>query len=355
VSRAIQAGDNLAFFRAASAALQPMMESHLDSMRAASEGADLVISSPVTEFTAAVAAEACGAKFALSYLVPMAPSSHYAPFVLGPRSLGMGCLNRLAHGFGNRIWWSVSKREITRLRARWGLKPQAASSTSLHRKSGGLELFGFSPTLFPKPADWTASQHVCGAWQLPATAGEVLGGDDQDPGFVQWLEDGSPPVYFGFGSMPVPDHEGFLEMAAELCEEIGMRALIGAGWNDINMKACDLPDNLAIVESVDHAWLFPHCAAVVHHGGAGTTHAALAAGVPSLIASFFADQPFWGRSIKALGAGHSMRFQDMSYDTLKRALEMTLEEAVVQRAAEMGALLKNENGTLAAVNLLERA
>jgi sterol 3beta-glucosyltransferase len=153
--------------------------------------------------------------------------------------------------------------------------------------------------------------------------------------------------------MPVPDHEAFLEMAAELCEALNLRALIGAGWTDMTMQACDLPDNLAIVEQADHAWLFPQCAAIVHHGGAGTTHAGLSAGVPNVVCSFFADQPFWGKQVKRLGVGSHLPFQNMGYASLKRALLDAMEEAVQRRAADLGGRLRQEQGTLRACEALE--
>jgi sterol 3beta-glucosyltransferase len=210
---------------------------------------------------------------------------------------------------------------------------------------------GFSPHLFPKPSDWADSIHVTGPWTLPEGAG--TGDDSRDPGFVAWLEE-SPPVYFGFGSMPVPHHEAFIEMASEICEELGLHALIGPGWNDLKMQACDLPDNLALIEQADHAWLFPQCAAVTHHGGSGTTHAAVMAGVPSVVCPFFADQPFWGRQIHSLGLGSVLPFRKISPDRLKRALLDALDEKTQAKASAMGALMRQEKGAARAVQVLER-
>lgn len=354
ITAQILAGHNKGFFDSVSKVMRPIQQQMEDDMRAACMGADLVLSSPVTQFIAESAADAAGAKFAESFLAPQAPSSQFASLGLPWGSLGLGLLNRASHAAFEAAWWSLSKNSVSGARKRWGLPALHANPAPAFRRRGGLALFGFSPEVFPRPSDWPDSHVVSGAWQLPAGTAGSGSGDEQDTGFVSWLEEGSPPIYFGFGSMPVPDHLGFLEMAAELCEEMGMRALIGAGWNDIDMKACDLPDNLAIVEQADHAWLFPQCAAIVHHGGAGTTHAGLAAGVPNLVCPFFADQPLWARQVRRLGVGGSLNFQDMSYERLKRALGNILDEPVAARAAELGSRMGAEEGTRLACEALER-
>lgn len=348
-------GSNYGFFSQMRRSMAPLSQRYTDSALAASQGADLVLSSPVTEFLALSVAEAVGAKCALSFLAPQVPSSKFSSFAFPFSSLKLPVLNRMSHWAMEFGWWRLSRAEINEARRRWGLQPWDHSPSSLFRKQGGLNLLGFSEHVFPRPCDWSVSHVITGAWVLSEADRQNQKGDHQDPGFVQWLEDGTPPVYFGFGSMPVPNHEAFLEMASELCEELGLRALIGAGWTDMTMQACDLPDNLAIVEQADHAWLFPQCAAVVHHGGAGTTHAGLTAGVPSVVCSFFADQPFWGRQVQRLGVGSHLRFQNMGYDNLKRALLDAMEEGVQQRAAELGGLLRQEKGTEAACLALENS
>lgn len=352
--RCIWEGGNLGFFLHMRKLMRPTRQAFMDSLLAASRGADMLLSSPVTEFFTPSLAEATGARCALSFLAPQSPSSHFAPMLLGADNFGLGPLNRLAHFFFESAWWGINREDVNHARRAWGLKPLSGNPSPVHRKKGGLVLFGYSPQLVPRPLDWPASHVVTGAWRLPSGASKGLASDQDDPGFLGWLEDGPPPVYFGFGSMPVPDHLEFLEMCSEICEELGLRALIGPGWNDLKMQACDLPDNLAIVEQADHAWLFPHCAAVVHHGGSGTTHAALAAGLPAVVCSFFADQPFWGRRVEGLGAGRHFRFQNISPARLRRALIDALSEPCQVRAAQAGAAMQAEQGLQAAADALER-
>jgi sterol 3beta-glucosyltransferase len=127
--------------------------------------------------------------------------------------------------------------------------------------------------------------------------------------------------------MPVLDARA-MEAIEQATSALGLRVVYGQGWSDTLA-----PDPRSIsVREVDHDWLFPRCAAVLHHGGTSTTSAALRSGVPSIVASVFADQPFWGRRVVALGAGETFRFQKLTAERLKRALEYALGEPV-RRAA----------------------
>lgn len=345
--------ENIGFFNAVNREMEPIKARFCDDALEAAKGSELVVSSPITEFLAQSVAEAAKARCVLSYLAPQYPSSHSAPFGLPIRTFYLPFLNSIGHALFERAWWGFYDKGINEARKRWGLQPQNGSPTSAFRKKGGLTLLGFSPELVRRESDWPESVVLSGAWRMPESARDSQGGDHHDAGFVQWLEDGSPPIYFGFGSMPVPDHTEFLEMVAEVTEGMGMRALIGAGWTDISMQACDLPDNLAIVESADHGWLLPQCASAVHHGGAGTTHAGLSAGIPNVVASFFADQPYWGRQVRRLGVGDSFAFRDISPARLRQALELALEEGTAQRAAELGARMGAENGAIRACEAIE--
>ncbi len=128
--------------------------------------------------------------------------------------------------------------------------------------------------------------------------------------------------------MPVLDARAMAAIE-QASSALGLRVVYGQGWSETLT-----PDPRSIsVREVDHDWLFPRCAAVLHHGGTSTTSAALRSGVPSIVASVFADQPFWGRRVVELGAGETFRFQKLSAERLKRALEHVLSEPV-RRAAK---------------------
>jgi sterol 3beta-glucosyltransferase len=124
----------------------------------------------------------------------------------------------------------------------------------------------------------------------------------------------------------------------------GQRAILQAGWG--GLSKADVPANILIVNAVPHSWLFPRMAAVVHHGGAGTTAAGLRAGVPSIVIPFFGDQPFWGRRVADLGVGTApIPRQQLNVEKLAQAIDRAVTDPVMrQRATELGAKIQAEDG-----------
>jgi sterol 3beta-glucosyltransferase len=118
-----------------------------------------------------------------------------------------------------------------------------------------------------------------------------------------------------------------------------------------------LPDTIFKLDQAPHDWLFPRVAAVVHHGGAGTTAAGLRAGRPTIICPFFGDQPFWGRRVQALGVGSKpIPQKNLTVDKLAAAIrEVTISESIQQNAAVLGEKVRQEDGIANAVSIIERA
>jgi UDP:flavonoid glycosyltransferase YjiC (YdhE family) len=111
------------------------------------------------------------------------------------------------------------------------------------------------------------------------------------------LGSGDPPVFIGFGSMPILDPAPLVDAAIEAARLAGVRVLVGAGWTELAKADATLPEYVRLTGDIDHDWLFPRCRAVIHHGGTGTTGAGLTAGRPTWIYSLFFDQPFWGTRV----------------------------------------------------------
>ena len=149
-----------------------------------------------------------------------------------------------------------------------------------------------------------------------------------------------------------PEETAVLVMAA--LAKTGQRAVLLSGWG--GLQAADLPDNVFMLKAAPHDWLFPRMAAVVHHGGAGTTAAGLRAGVPSIIVPFFADQPFWGRQVARLGVGpQPVPRQRLTVDGLAAALETAVSNPQMrQRAADLGQQIQAEDGVAKAVAIVQR-
>jgi sterol 3beta-glucosyltransferase len=134
----------------------------------------------------------------------------------------------------------------------------------------------------------------------------------------------------------------------------GRRGLLASGWG--GLEDAGRSESVFALEGAPHDWLFPRCAAIVHHGGAGTTHEALRWGRPSVICPFGVDQPFWGRQVNRLGAGPKPVAQKrLTAERLAGAIVQALDPAVAARAAEIGAAMRREGGADAAAAIVEAA
>jgi UDP:flavonoid glycosyltransferase YjiC (YdhE family) len=210
-------------------------------------------------------------------------------------------------------------------------------------------LGAYSPSLLPHPGDWPESAHVTGVLFLDAQA------DWQPPSELEaFLEAGDPPVYVGFGSMGGRHPEQMARLILEALDKSGQRGVLLTGWGGLRTEL--VPENVFVVESVPHSWLFPRMAAAVHHGGAGTTAEALRAGVPMVIVPFVLDQAFWGARVRALGLGPDPIPQKrLTADRLAEAIRTAITDASMrQRAQRCGAAVRAEDGIANAVNAVRR-
>ncbi|KAF7369006.1 Glycosyltransferase family 1 protein [Mycena venus] len=152
----------------------------------------------------------------------------------------------------------------------------------------------WSPALVPKPADWASHIDVCGFFFRGPP--NYTPSEDIDA----FLRAGPPPIYIGFGSIVIDDPKQMSALILDAIQATGVRAIISRGWSKLDGPP--LP-NVLYIGDCPHEWLFKYVAAVVHHGGAGTTACGLLNGRPTTIVPFFGDQPFWGNMVAASGAG----------------------------------------------------
>jgi vancomycin aglycone glucosyltransferase len=177
---------------------------------------------------------------------------------------------------------------------------------------------------------------------------------DADEEVLSWISGGSPPVYFGFGSMPVTAPNDMVAVISAACARIGARALICLGPNYIEGEWNS--DMVKVVREVNHAAVFPACRAVVHHGGAGTTAAGLRAGVASLVLWSGLDQPVWASSVAHLAVGFGRRFSESTLDSLSADLRAILSPQYAIRAEAVAQQMISPAEALArAADLLEKA
>ncbi len=171
---------------------------------------------------------------------------------------------------------------------------------------------------------------------------------------AEFLQAGAPPIFIGFGSMSPRDPAAMMQVILQALARTQQRGIILSGWGGLH--AADLPDAVYMLDSIPFSWLFPRVAAVVHHGGAGTTAAGLRAGVPSIIVPFFADQPFWGQRVADLGVGSQpIPRKQFTADRLAQAIEIAVtDQAMQQRAADLGAAIRSEDGIARAVEVIDQ-
>jgi sterol 3beta-glucosyltransferase len=216
------------------------------------------------------------------------------------------------------------------------------------RLAHGPILYGFSPSVIAPPRDWGEHVHVTGYWFLDPPSDWT-----PPPALVEFLQAGPPPVYIGFGSMSSQRPEETAALVGQALARAGQRAIMLSGWGGLHQADSD---SVFMVDSVPHAWLFPQVAAVVHHGGAGTTAASLRAGVPSIVIPFHGDQPFWGQRVADLGVGPApIPRRNLTVERLAQAIHRAVtDQPMRQRAADLGAKIRAEDGVARAVALVQQ-
>jgi sterol 3beta-glucosyltransferase len=296
-------------------------------------------------------AEKFGLPFVQAYLVPFTPTKYF-PGALLPQALPKlgGAINRFTHHVVRQMMWQGFRSADQQARQVLGL-PAAPRFGPYHsdRLRGLPVLHGFSPAVIPVPSDWDRNNHVTGYWFLEAEESWTPPAD-----LLNFLQAGAPPVYIGFGSMTTRNPEETADLVIAALKQSNQRAILLSGWSGLHKT--DLPDSVFMIDSIPHAWLFPRVAAVVHHGGAGTTAAGLRAGVPSIVIPFFGDQAFWGQRVFDLGVGpKSIPRKQLTADRLANALQSAAtDQSMRQRAADLGSKIQAEDGIARAVEIIQQ-
>ncbi|KAH6720229.1 sterol glucosyltransferase [Leptodontidium sp. MPI-SDFR-AT-0119] len=199
----------------------------------------------------------------------------------------------------------------------------------------------WSPALVPKPADWHSHIDVCGFFFRDPP--EYNPPDD----LREFLDQSPPPIYIGFGSIVIDNPENMTAIIISAIKSTGVRAIISRGWSKLDGEK--LP-NVLYLGDCPHEWLFQHVAAVIHHGGAGTTACGLLNGKPTTIVPFFGDQPFWGNMVAAAGAGPKpIPHGSLQSRNLAEAILFCLTPEASIAAQRIAEKMKTEDGVKAAV------
>lgn len=337
--------DRRGLMRTAAAFLTELGQGFADAVDG---GTDLLLLSTTTAPLGWHLAEATGTPVLGVYLQPTAPTGDFPPVVTGARSLGRPG-NRAAGRFALRMADRIAEQGAARLRERLGLPPLAASAMRRRQERARWPvLHGYSTALAPAPSDWRPGLEVVGNWWPHVDADARLPEALED-----FLDAGPRPVLIGFGSMASGEGERLGELAVRALRRAGLRGVLQSG--SAGLTAADGPDVLTVGD-VPHALLLPRMAAVVHHAGAGTSAAALRAGVPAVPVPVTADQPFWARRLAATGAATApVPFGSLTAELLADALVRAVERPAYARAARAAAEhLRAEDGAGRVLEAVER-
>ncbi|MEZ4539638.1 MAG: glycosyltransferase [Chloroflexota bacterium] len=328
----------------------PILHQATADVLAACTDTDIMLFSGVAFYAAFSVAEKLNLPFIQTYLQPVNPTREFPSIVYPTRFKGGGLFNYATHVIGGQLFWQASRPLLNDIRReRLGLRPFSFGGPFLAMLRRRLPvLLGYSPTVLPKPRDWNEAQCVTGFWFMESEPYEP----PQE--LARFLADGEPPVYVGFGSMTGNDPERLTANTLDALRLGGRRGVLLSGW--AGLADGDLPGSILRLDAVPHDWLFPRMAAVVHHGGVGTTHTALRAGVPNVVVPFFGDQPFWGDRVYALGAGPRPILQEeLTADSLAAAIRLATNDGKMRaRAADVGRQIQAENGVEQAVAIVNR-
>jgi len=278
-----------------------------------------------------------------------APTRELPPVALP--NLSPGLLGYFFHWLFTQTFWHVGNLGFRRLQKAdpdffdldlyWPFTPDGVRfMTPL--------LLACSPTVIPRPGDWSSPRiHIPGYFFLDSLDIHQPSAELDD-----FLAAGEPPVCVTFGSTIHRNAERIYRSVFEALVKTQNRAIILSGWSD--MGSLDLPDDILLMDSAPHDWLLPRCKAVIHHGGAGTTAAGLRSGIPNLVVSFAADQPFWGARVHAIGAGPlPIPVKKLTVEKLVGALAEADEDALRNSAQAVGRKIRAEDGVGNSVKIIE--
>jgi len=306
------------------------------------DGADVLISGPQFEQPVANVAEHYDIPMAVLHFFPVRAHGQLVSFVPAP-------LIRSAMTANDWLNWRGMNRAEDAQRRELGLSKAKSPAAQRITERGSLEIQAYDEVCFPglaaEWAKWKGQRPFVGALTMEQPT-------DNDEEALSWIAAGTPPIYFGFGSISVESAADMLAMIAAACAQLGERALVCSGGTDYS----DLPhfEHVKVVSVVNFAAIFPACRAVVHHGGGGTTATGLRAGVPTLALWTLPDQPLWGAAVKRLKVGGARRFSTTTEKSLVADLRTILAPQYATRSREIATrMTKSTESVAAAADLVE--
>jgi vancomycin aglycone glucosyltransferase len=314
-----------------------------ETIAVAARGCDVIVGATALQIAARSVAEILAVPYVFAAFCPrVLPSSLHPPIPLAM----LGDTPAPPADDYSELW----VRDARRWNETWG------AVLNSHRASAGLApvndvrshiltdrpWLAADPTLAPWPDSADDAVFQTGAWMIVPDERPL------PPEVESFLDAGTPPIYFGFGSIRAPQDLNLTMIHA--ARAVGRRAIVSRGWADLALADAE-PDCLAIGE-VNQQALFKRVAAVIHHGGAGTTTAATWAGAPQVVIPQMYDQPYWARRVHHLGIGTAHASGTPSADSLTRAIDRSLQLDVMSRAQSVASEIRSDGARVAASRVI---
>lgn len=312
-----------------------LISDQFDAVGAAAEGCDVILGANAHQYAARSIAELRVIPYVCALYAPIAIPSpdHPPPPALGEPWAPTDEATHLRRWADNLCAWNARALErVNHNRLKRGLAP---IDDVLRHNITDHPWLATDPVLAPIPATPGMTVFATGAWILTDAA-------PLPPALSAFLAAGEAPIYFGFGSMPAP--QGVGHALVDAARAVGRRAIVSQGWAELDVG--DEARDCIVIGDVNHHALFPRVAAVVHHGGAGTTAATARAAVPQVVAPMFSDQFYWASRVRALGIGTSV-VGVLTPEALASALRSALSPAVAERARAIAQELRPDGARLA--------
>ncbi len=321
-----------------------------DDFWQASQDAEAIIASP-TAINAHDCSQELQIPLVLGLLQPLIPTRDFPSFFLPKLPSIGGSLNRITHHLFDQFLWQSVRTNVNQWRkVRLGIRSAAFFGPYRRMRAERVPyLVACSPSVIPKPPDWREWHHVTGYWILEPHS------DFRPPSEVEdFLQSGSPPVYVGFGSMNQEQPEMLADVVVAALERSDQRGILASGWGGLKQRRST--EKILQVDDISHQWLFPRMAAIVHHGGAGTTAAALRSGIPSVVVPFGGDQHHWGRILMEKGVSPQMLpVDDLTEESLAHAISLAISDRDLRkRASSLGESILKEDGVSRAIEIVDQ-
>ncbi|KAH7166450.1 hypothetical protein EDB81DRAFT_918891, partial [Dactylonectria macrodidyma] len=310
--------------------------------------ADAIIANPPS-FAHVHCAQALGIPVHLMFTMPWSSTSEFPHPLANLKNVSDedAVANYISYGIVEWMTWQGLGDIINKWRRSIDLEEIAMFDGPMIAQTLKIPFtYCWSPALVPKPVDWPSYIDVCGFFfRNPPTYKPTVD-------FDNFLVSGSRPVYIGFGSIVLDDPNAMVKTILDAVRSTGVRAIISKGWSHLAGSA---DENIYWIGDCPHEWLFQHVAAVVHHGGAGTTACGLRNGKPTTIVPFFGDQPFWGNMVAKAGAGPPpIPHTELTSSNLADAIQYCLSDQAQSAAADIASRMSSESGVQAAARSFHR-